>query len=207
MREALKATGRLVALILVLPLAASCWVFRTIGLSDTNLFRMWGQVLALLPGGPGVYLRRAYYSLMLEACSNDCHIGFGTLISHRRVRIESGVYIGNYGLLGHVILREGCMIGSRVSIVSGKNQHRFDGQGKWLPSNLDDFVRIEVGEYAWVGEAAVVMADVGKATAIAAGAVVSHNLPDYVVVAGNPARLVRKLEVATTQDQGEDALP
>jgi acetyltransferase-like isoleucine patch superfamily enzyme len=38
------------------------------------------------------------------------------------------------------------------------------------------------------------MADVGTATLIAAGAVVANAVPDGVVMAGNPARFVRRLE-------------
>ena len=143
--------------------------------------------------------------MTLEECSTDCHLGFGALISHQNARIEAGVYVGSYALLGQVILRQGCMIGSRASIVSGKNQHAFDGMGKWLPANLDDFVRIEIGRYAWVGEASVIMANIGKGTAVSAGAVVSNDLPDYVVVAGNPARFVRRLDVDSDDSSEVDS--
>jgi acetyltransferase-like isoleucine patch superfamily enzyme len=43
----------------------------------------------------------------------------------------------------------------------------------------------------WIGEAAVVMADIGRSSTVAAGAVVSSCVPPGIVVAGNPARFVR----------------
>lgn len=156
--------------------------------------------MAIIPGLPGCYLRRAYYRMTLDHCASDCHIGFGALLSHRDSRINSGVYIGNYTLLGKVNLKDGCLIGSRASILSGQNQHQFSSDGKWLPSNLDDFVQINIDENSWIGEAAVVMADVGKGAAVSAGSVVSNALPDYVVVAGNPARFVRKMVVLREDD-------
>ena len=43
------------------------------------------------------------------------------------------------------------------------------------------------------GEGAVVMANVGAQCMVAAGAVVSSPVPDGIMVAGNPARFVRKV--------------
>ena len=50
---------------------------------------------------------------------------------------------------------------------------------------------VRIGEGTWVGSAAIVLADVGKHCVIGAGAVVTHALPDFVVAAGVPARIVK----------------
>jgi acetyltransferase-like isoleucine patch superfamily enzyme len=93
-----------------------------------------------------------------------------------------------------------------VSIVSGQNQHRFSPEGDWLPSNLEDFVTIHIGKGSWVGEAALIMADVGRGVAVAGGSVVSNPIPEFVIVAGNPARFVRKLEVKQGNQESSDEL-
>ena len=154
--------------------------------------------MAVIPGLPGLYFRRAFYRMTLDYCAQDCHIGFGSLFAHRESRVESEVYIGNFTMLGRVNLEKGCLIGSRTSILSGQNQHQFSAEGKWLPSNLEDFVQVTIGKNAWIGEASIVMADVGRGAAVSAGSVVSHALPEFVIVAGNPARFVRKLDIAQT---------
>ena len=195
MRSHLKTVLNMVAAVLVLPCTATCWIAKKLGIGELESFLFWGQFLAIIPGLPGAYLRRAFYRMTLDYCAPDCHIGFGTLFAHRESRVESKVYIGNYAMLGHVDLKRGCLIGSRTSILSGMNQHQFSPDGTWLPANLEDFVQITVGENAWVGESAVIMADIGKGAAVSAGSVVSQALPEFVVVAGNPARFVRKLEV------------
>ncbi|MEE4382500.1 MAG: acyltransferase [Pseudomonadales bacterium] len=196
MRSHLKDLFNLVALLLLAPCAALLRLFDVIGFGASEWFRFCSQMVALVPGIPGNYLRRAYYRWVLTECAADCQLSFGVLFSHREARVESGVYVGPYTLLGHVVLREGCLLGSRVSIVSGRQQHAFDSSsGRWLASDLSKFKEVEIGPYAWIGEGAIVMADIGAGSAVAAGSVVSAAIQDHVVVAGNPARFVRKLVV------------
>ena len=136
-----------------------------------TLFTMLAQGCALVPGLPGVCLRRAFYRLTLEACGESFFIGFGAWLTHRAARIDEGVYIGSFAVLGACHLGRGSRIGTRCSIVSGG--------------------RLHIGEYAWLGESSVVLANVGASAMVAAGAVVSAAVPPSVVVAGNPARFVR----------------
>jgi acetyltransferase-like isoleucine patch superfamily enzyme len=48
-----------------------------------------------------------------------------------------------------------------------------------------------VGEGTWIASGAIVLADVGKHTVIGAGSVVTEPIPDYVIAAGVPARVIR----------------
>jgi acetyltransferase-like isoleucine patch superfamily enzyme len=50
---------------------------------------------------------------------------------------------------------------------------------------------VTVGAGAWIGTGAIVLADVGKGTVVAAGAVVTKPLPDNVIAAGVPAKVIR----------------
>jgi virginiamycin A acetyltransferase len=52
-------------------------------------------------------------------------------------------------------------------------------------------VMIRIGAGTWIGSAAVVMADVGHDAVVGAGAVVTRPVPDAVVAAGVPARVLR----------------
>ena len=51
--------------------------------------------------------------------------------------------------------------------------------------------RVAIGDGAWIGANATVMADVGRHAIVGAGSVVVHPVPDYAIVAGNPARFIR----------------
>lgn len=161
-------------------------------------FTFWAQALALVPGLPGVFLRRAFYRATLDRCGRSFFVGFGAIFSHRRVTIEEDVYVGPYAIVGASRLRRGCLVGSRVSIVSGTHLHTLDADGRWSPSDYSRLRTIDIGEGAWIGEGAIVMADVGGSALVAAGAVVSNQVLRGALVAGNPARFVRYLTEQVT---------
>lgn len=190
-----------IALAAVWPCAATCWLERLLLPAREELFGFWSHCLALGPGTPGMYLRRAFYRYMLDACAADCFIGFGTVFSHRRAVVESTAYIGNYALIGSAVLRRACLIGSRASLISGGQLHEQDEQGNWLPTDPARRQQIEIGENAWLGEGVIVMANVGSRAMISAGAVVSAAVPPSVMVAGNPARFVKRLAPARESAQ------
>ena len=110
--------------------------------------------MALLPGLPGAFIRRGYYTLTLEHCSSQCHIGFGSIFAHRRARLADHVYIGSYALFGSVELEAHALIGSRVSVLSGQALHVLEDDGRWSPYDAERLETVRVGANSWVGEAA-----------------------------------------------------
>jgi virginiamycin A acetyltransferase len=183
-----------IALALVSPAAFTAWVERRMSRHGDVAFVFWAHVFALMPGLPGMYLRRAYYCLTLDRCATDFFIGFGALFTRRSSEVQTGAYIGPYSLIGSVRLGRHCLIGSRVSLVSGKNLHAPLPGGGWGPTDPDRFEQVEIGERAWIGEGAIVLASVGPGAMIAAGSVVTADVPIDVMVAGNPARFVKVLQ-------------
>lgn len=190
----IKAMINAIALALVFPAALTCWIEERLNPNAEGVFGFWAQIFTILPGPPGLFLRRAFYRLALRQCAIEFSIGFGALFFHRQVIVEEGVYIGPYAVVGCARLRKGCLIGTRANLLSGSGQHEMRDGGGWAASDRSRFVEIEIGERAWIGEAATVMADVGAGSVVAAGAIVSAAVPAAVVVAGNPARFVRSLE-------------
>jgi acetyltransferase-like isoleucine patch superfamily enzyme len=179
------------ALLVVSPGALMCWLEDRLHPGGEAVFWFWTHVLAVLPGLPGLYLRRAFYSLTLRSCSLNSWIDFGVLFAHRTARVEQEVYVGAYTVVGSARLRRGCLIGTRASLLSGSAQHERREDGRWGSTDAARLQEIEIGEHAWIGEAAIVMADVGAGAQVAAGAVVLAAVPPGIVVAGNPARFVR----------------
>ena len=57
---------------------------------------------------------------------------------------------------------------------------------------------VRIGAGSWVGSNAVILADVGRDTIVAAGAVVTTELPDRVIAAGVPARVVKLRDADVT---------
>jgi acetyltransferase-like isoleucine patch superfamily enzyme len=156
-----------------------------------GVFTGCSELLSLVPGLPGVYLRRGFYRLCLDACALDCHIGFGTTLAHPQVRIGRGVYVGNRCTLGQVVLDDHATIGSNVDVLSGRHQHHFGRRDTPIQEQGGTFSPVRIGRNCWVGNSAVVMADVGDDCVIGAGSVVVKPVPAGAVAVGNPATVKR----------------
>ncbi|GKT07864.1 DapH/DapD/GlmU-related protein [Desulforhabdus sp. TSK] len=193
MKRLLKLFFIRISQLLVLPCAAICWAEGSLCDHSEAFFLFWSHLFSILPGTPGLFIRRAFYTLTLERCSPECYIGFGAIFTHRATIVEKNAYVGLYALIGSAHLGERCLIGSRASLLSGGYLHSRREDGSWAPFDPSQMIQIKIGRDAWIGEGAVVMADVGDGSMVAAGSVVSSNIKANIVVAGNPARFVRNL--------------
>jgi virginiamycin A acetyltransferase len=200
LREGLKALVRAVALVLVSPLLVSYWL-RALVLGRDRALMGSSQTLSLLPGLLGQYLRRAFYGRVLAHCHPTATIEFGVLFSKADARIEENVYIGPRSHIGLVDIGRESLLGAGVHVTSGSQTHGFGDLGLPLREQPGTTVRVRIGAGAWVGSAAVVMADVGRDTIVGAGAVVTKPLPDRVIAAGVPARIIRN-RPAELEDRG-----
>ena len=61
-----------------------------------------------------------------------------------------------------------------------------------------DGADVTIGDNVWIGGNCVVMQGetIGDGTVIGAGSVVTHDIPDGVLAAGNPCRVIRKITEA-----------
>jgi acetyltransferase-like isoleucine patch superfamily enzyme len=194
MKSSIKGLLNLFGKILVSPFALCCWLEKKFLTDSEGVFLFFAHLVALLPGMPGVFLRRAYYALTLDHCSDHCHIGFGSLFTHRDVIVEDYVYIGAYSMIGSSQIGARTLIGSRVSILSGKSLHVREADGTWSAFDPSRMVQVRIAPNVWIGEGAIIMADIGGGSMIGAGSVVNSNIKENIIVAGNPARFVRNIE-------------
>ena len=158
-----------------------------------SLFAGQAQALALVPGKFGSYLRVAYYCKTLRRCSKQGYIGFGSFFAHPEAELGICYYIGAYTIIGKALIGDHATIASHVSVLSGKNQHGFMEIGKPIQEQSGFFAEISIGENCWIGNNSVVMADLGRHTVVAAGSVVVSSTQGEEIVAGNPARVVKKI--------------
>jgi acetyltransferase-like isoleucine patch superfamily enzyme len=199
MKEFLKAAARALATAAVLPNLLS-FAIRSAIVGKNRALVGSTQLLSLVPGLTGQYLRRAFLARVLEGgCAPSAVVEFGVLFSQVGSGIEDRVYIGPRCHLGHVHLEADVLLAAGVHVPSGPHTHgigQSDASGTFRdqPGALRT---IRIGAGSWIGSNAVVMADVGKRTIVGAGAVVTRPLPDHVIAAGVPARIVREIQKAT----------
>jgi acetyltransferase-like isoleucine patch superfamily enzyme len=190
MREQIKRAARGLALMLVMPALLSFAIRRLIVGRDRALTSS-SQALALVPGLLGSYLRRAFLSRVLAGCAPSATIEFGVLFSQAGARIDDNVYVGPRCHLGLVHLERNVLLGAGVHVPSGGATHGIADLDRPIREQPGVPATVRIGEGTWVGSNAVVLADVGRHCVIAAGAVVTRPIADYVVAAGVPARAIK----------------
>jgi len=193
MREILKAAVRALATIAVAPALLS-YAIRARIIGRDRALAGSTQALALLPGLVGQYLRRAFLARTLDACHETAAIEFGTVFSQAGARVGERAYIGPRCHIGLADIGPDTLIAAGVHIPSGPRTHGTGAIAIPMREQEGSPTLIRIGAGAWIGSAAVVMADVGADSIVGAGAVVTKPVPDRVVVAGVPARIVRRRE-------------
>jgi virginiamycin A acetyltransferase len=190
MKNALKLSAHVVALVLISPLLLVYVVGSRLLGKDRALEGM-SQTVSLFPGLTGNYLRRAFLSAVLARCHRSAEICFGTLFAQTGTIIDENVYIGPRCHIGWAHLKRDVLVAAGVHIPSGAQTHFYDDPTKPIREQGGARTMVTIGEGAWIGSAAVVMADVGKGSIIAAGSVVTKPIPDYVIAGGVPAKVIR----------------
>ncbi|HAE16531.1 MAG TPA: maltose O-acetyltransferase [Erysipelotrichaceae bacterium] len=85
-----------------------------------------------------------------------------------------------------------CMIGPKTCIYA--IGHPLDAESRQKKIGIPKPVTI--GDNVWIGGGVTILAGVsiGDNTVIGAGSVVTKSFPDHVVIAGNPARIIKHIE-------------
>jgi acetyltransferase-like isoleucine patch superfamily enzyme len=176
------------------------FLFGSAVLGQASVFPGFSQLFGVVPGLVGQYLRWAFYRLVLPECGADACISFGTVFSHATARVGRKAYVGIYCVLGDVTLEEDVLVGSRVSIINGNKQHGTSRPDVPIREQTGEWPHVTIGCDTWIGDGAIVMADVGRHCVIGAGSLVTRQVPDFAVAVGNPAKVVRYRD---TSENGE----
>jgi acetyltransferase-like isoleucine patch superfamily enzyme len=189
-KRAAKAAARLAALVAVAPVLASYWANAAV-LGRGRALESRSQLLSLWPGLTGQYVRRAFLQRVLARCHHSATVEFGTFFSQPGAVLDENVYVGPRCVLGLVHLERDVLLAANVQIPSGGKTHYFDDPGKPIREQGGERRVVTVGAGAWVGTGAIILADVGRGTVVAAGSVVTKPLPDNAIAAGVPAKVIR----------------
>jgi acetyltransferase-like isoleucine patch superfamily enzyme len=163
-------------------------------------FKVWGKRAFTFPNltsllWNGWHWQRQGVCLGFMAGIGPCEITG----NRRNLKVGDFSFVGRatIQLLGCVRIGNSVVINDDVTILTGThdvNDEHFQLQTK----------PVVIGNYAWICTGALVLPGVtiGDGAVVAAGAVVSRDVPSYQVVAGNPAKVVR-----TNRNQNLDYKP
>jgi len=125
------------------------------------------------------------------ACGDQCYVAADALI---RGDLEMGANctVNSFAVLaGKVRMGDMVRIASHASIFGFNHGHQDIDKPFYLqPSTREG---IEIGDNVWIGANATIVdgVKIGSHSLLAAGAVVTKDVPEYCIVGGNPARLIR----------------
>ena len=130
------------------------------------------------------------------------HIGRGSWIKCR-TEIGRGSSIGwNFCArgAGRVVIGKFCAIGENVRVITsnhetGRLTMNYRVQTAVLGRrHISERVDVAIGNDVWIGDQTIILSGVsiGDGAVVGAGAVVTRSVEPYTVVAGNPARPIKK---------------
>lgn len=133
--------------------------------------------------------------------ATDLEIGseFKVWSGHRRTLISGG---GRLRIGDRVFINCGSVVISVLEITIGDDValanevYVMDSNSHGVEGRPHVEAPVFIGDGTWVGARAMILPGVtiGKRVVVAAGSVVTRDVPDDVLVAGNPARVVRQLD-------------
>ena len=110
--------------------------------------------------------------------------------------IETGKnFFANYNCtiidVARVTIGDNCQFAPNVSVYTAGHPVHPDSRN----SLYEYGIGVSIGDNVWIGGSTVILPGVhiGSNTVIGAGSVVTKDIPDWVVAAGNPCKVIRKI--------------
>jgi phosphonate metabolism protein (transferase hexapeptide repeat family) len=136
-----------------------------------------------------------------------CEVGARTILVE--VALSDYSYVVNDSQITYTTIGKFCSIAAMTRINPGNHpMHRASQShftyraSAYFPDEADeadffDWRRshpVHIGHDVWIGHGAIVLPGrkIGTGAVIAAGAVITKDVPDYTIVAGNPARMIKR---------------
>lgn len=139
------------------------------------------------------YIRTFFARGMLEKCGKGVNIEHGAFFASGKditIGDHSGIGIG-CRVAGPLSIGDDVMMAPNVTIVT-QNHETSDLS---VPMRLQTAPKhkVTIGNDVWIGANVIILPGitVGNGCIIAGGAVVTKDVPDYAVVGGNPARIIK----------------
>ena len=141
-----------------------------------------------------------FYKKMLRGCGSN--VRFSALTSdftYRNLTIGNDVYIGPHALFlcteSQIFIGNKVLFGPHVTIIGG--DHRITDVGRFIYDVLDkhpeDDQDVYIEDDVWIGTNTTLLkgVTVGRGSVVAAGALVTKDVPPYAIVGGVPAKVLK----------------
>ncbi len=152
-------------------------------------------------------------SFLLEFYGSNCTVDFGdgTYLGQMHIIVAQGAIMrvgdrssfrGLYTIIyegGHITIGEDCMFSHNIQLWQTDTHPIFD---KKTGKRINKSKNITIGDHVWIGTTVTLLggADIGAGSIVGAHSVTSGRFPSNVIIAGNPAKVVKE-DVIWANDQ------
>ena len=141
-----------------------------------------------------------FYKKMLRGCGSNVRCSALTSdFTYRNLTIGNDVYIGPHALFlcteSQIFIGNKVLFGPHVTIIGG--DHRITDVGRFIYDVLDkhpeDDQDVHIEDDVWIGTNTTLLkgVTVGRGAVVAAGALVTKDVPPYAIVGGVPAKVLK----------------
>ena len=111
----------------------------------------------------------------------------------KNIKIGKNVFINaccKFQDQGGIVIGNGVLIGHNVTLATLNHDERPDYRQNIYPKP------IKIGDNVWIGSNATILqgTTIGNGAIVGANSVVTHDVPENTIVAGVPARIIRKVK-------------
>lgn len=144
-------------------------------------------------------------------CGTNVHLGEGCkllcTVSYKDKKYNPQIHIGNdfhatrnltIQCANKIVIGNNVLIASDVFIIDF-NHGTNPMLDSYLDTDLDVSSGVQIDDGVWIGNSAIILPDVkiGKKAIVAAGSIVTKNVPEYSMVAGVPAQIIKRYSIET----------
>ncbi|WP_297518476.1 CatB-related O-acetyltransferase [uncultured Clostridium sp.] len=137
---------------------------------------------------------------------SDILISKNIEISNYINKIGAGTYISEYTFINYCeSIGRYCSIARNVTIGAGNHPLEYLSTSPFFYSSYRGYIKKDIYSYVesdkkaiikndvWIGNGAIIMngITIGNGAVIGAGSIVTKDVPDYAIVVGNPAKILR----------------
>lgn len=130
--------------------------------------------------------------LMLKSCGKNVNIEQGAVFSSKvTLGDDSGIGV-NARINGSCTIGHHVMMGTDVVILT--RNHSFSRTDiPMMEQGFEEERPVVIGDDVWIGDRVIILpgVTVGNGSILAAGAVVTHDVPAYAIVGGAPAQIIK----------------
>lgn len=136
---------------------------------------------------------RAYFGKrILKSYGSNINIERGSMFNgHCTLGSNSSIGI-NSELNGPVEIGNNVMMGPEVIIYTQNHEYK-DTSHTMIEQGYQEYRSVVIGDDVWIGRRVIILPGVtiGNGCVIGAGAIVTKSFPEYSVIGGNPAKIIK----------------